>query len=287
MKKGPCQRTSPSRRSGRIRPTKPNTRRSRRCRSPLPSERSPTPLLRTKPAGRFGAVILASRDAGSRVRDLPERRPQARPRSRAQGGFATGGRRANGQVYRLVSLDPAPAGRPDSRRHDTLPPAVPLPPLAPVRRSPRGLPRLARARPRPGAAGLGEPAGRRDQQARPARPGLPLRRPGDGPGPRPREVALLPAAERPVEVQVLGPPRRSPAPLLRDRLRRRGLGHDPGAGEHREARLRAPGLRQHRLRVGLEHAAARPAAARPRRRVPRHPRRRPGSERAAVRARTT
>ena len=80
-------------------------------------------------------------------------------------------------------------------------------------------------------------------------------------GARPLEVALLPAPERPVEVPLLAQPGGAPEDVLRDRLRRRRVGHDPGPLEHREARLRAAALREHRLRLGLGHAA--PRAARP------------------------
>ncbi len=62
-------------------------------------------------------------------------------------------------------------------------------------------------------------------------------------------------------------PEARPVTLLRDDVRRHGVGHDPGAVEHREERLRAARLRQHRLRLGLGQPAAHPARAELRRLV--------------------
>ena len=69
----------------------------------------------------------------------------------------------------------------------------------------------------PGPTRLGEPPDRRNQQGRPSRSRIPLRRQRLRPGARPLEVALLPAPQRSLEVQVLAQPRGAADELLRDR----------------------------------------------------------------------
>ena len=108
---------------------------------------------------------------------------------------------------------------------------------------------------RPGTPRLGERAGRGNQQARSPLARLPVRGRGQRGDARAGEVAVLPAAQRPVEVPVLREPGVAAGHVLRDRVRRLALEDDPGARQHRDAGLRAAAVREHRVRLGLERAA--------------------------------
>ena len=75
---------------------------------------------------------------------------------------------------------------------------------------------------------------------------------------RPRQLPLVQAAQRKLEIPRLPEPRRPPARLLPPRLRRRELAVHPRALQLADARLRHPHLHQHHLSLAAGRHESRP-----------------------------
>ncbi len=216
------------------------------CRWTRPGPSPATLLAQRRPGSRASRASSSPRSSRATPSSPPSVPSATTPtptwrRPRARHSTPSHGVRRTDQVrrrHRLVApwslrlLTARPGVGQTRARHDSLP-IRRLRPSSSRSCSPPSS-RATCSRPRPpwptAAARLGEPAGRRHPQARPARPGLPLRRRGDRARPLDRSKSpyyrLLNGRWK---FRFSPTPGGAPDGVLRDRLRRRGLGHDPGA----------------------------------------------------------